>query len=270
MGTHKLAIVIMFITSFVFSSCGGDGTEMIEVEGGTFTMGATSEQRDADKNEKPTHEVTVSSFYITKYEVTQEFWKRIMGSNPSRFKGEKRPVEMVSWYDAVEFCNKLSEKEGLTSAYSGSGERITCNFQTNGYRLPTEAEWEFAARGGNKSKGYRYSGGNNLTDVGWYGALNNTGNRTQEEGTPEVGKKSANELGIYDMSGNVWEWCWDWYGDYRPGSENNPTRPSMGKFRVIRGGAWNSNEVLCRCTSRGYRSHSNKSSSLGLRLARTL
>ena len=155
---------------------------MVYVQGGTFMMGATSEQgSDAYDNEKPAHQVTLSSFSIGRYEVTQEEWQAVMGSNPSWFKGPKRPVENVSWDDCQAFIKKLNEMTGKQ------------------FRLPTEAEWEFASRGGIKSQGYKYSGSNNLNSVAWY--ADNSGNTTHD-----VGQESPNELGIYDMSGNVWEW----------------------------------------------------------------
>lgn len=239
----------------------GIGNEMVFVEGGTFQMGSNYGGDYA----KPVHQVTVGSFLIGKYQVTQELWESIMGSNPSDFKGSKRPVEQVSWYDAVEFCNKFSEKEGLQKAYTGSGEDIICDFNVNGYRLPTEAEWEYAARGGKKSQGYEYSGSNNLEEVGWYRGWKNSGNRTEEEGTSEVGKKQPNELGIYDMSGNVWEWCWDRYGPYNSGSQTNPKGPTLGPVRVRRCGDWG-----CRVAHRYYEHPQHISSScLGFRVVRT-
>ncbi|MBP7564356.1 MAG: formylglycine-generating enzyme family protein, partial [Candidatus Cloacimonetes bacterium] len=146
------------------------------VKGGTFKMGSTN----GDSDEKPVHSVTVSSFYIGKYEVTQAEWEAVMGYNPSSFKGDNRPVEQITWYQTIEFCNKLSQKEGLTPAYTINGTSVSCNWQANGYRLPTEAEWEFAARGGNLSKGYTYSASNNLDAVGWYDS--NSGNETHDVG----------------------------------------------------------------------------------------
>ena len=167
---------------------------MVYVEGGTFMMGATSEQgSDAYDREKPAHQVTLSSFSIGKYEVTQEEWEAVMGSNPSYFKGKKLPVEKVSWDNCQKFIRKLNKLTGKQ------------------FRLPTEAEWEYASRGGSMSRGYKYAGGNDLGSVAWYDG--NSDNKTHE-----VGKKQPNELGLYDMSGNVWEWCqdwyWDWYGKY--------------------------------------------------------
>ena len=190
------------------------GFDMVFVKGGTFTMGATAEQgSDAESEEKPTHSVTLSDFYIGKYEVTQAQWKAVMGSNPSEFKGNNLPVENVSWKNIQKFLKKLNAKTGKK------------------FRLPTEAEWEYAARGGNQSKGYKYSGSNSIDDVAWYG-YNSSGK------TNPVGQKSPNELGIYDMSGNVFEWCQDWYGSYGSSSQTNPTGPSSGSYRVLRGGSW--------------------------------
>ncbi len=238
---------------------GSDAPEgMVFVEGGTFTMGSNDGQSD----EKPVHQVTVSSFLIGRTEVTQALWESVMGKNPSNFKGSDRPVEQVSWYDVVEFCNKLSENEGLQKAYSGSGEKISCNFNSNGYRLPTEAEWEYAARGGNKSKGYKYSGSNDIAEVGWYAG--NSGNQTKD-----VSGKRPNELGMYDMSGNVWEWCWDWYGNYSSGSQTDPRGPNSGSYRVLRGGSWAFDAVYCRVAFRDSNTPDDRYSVLGFRIVRT-
>ena len=217
--------------------------EMVAVEGGTFTMGGTSEQgSDAYDSEFPTHSVTLSDYYIGKFEVTQELWKAVMGSNPSYFNGSNLPVEQVSWNECQEFITKLN---GLTG---------------KNFRLPTEAEWEYAARGGNRSGGYKYSGSNNINDVAWYD--NNSGSKTHA-----VGTKSPNELGIYDMSGNVYEWCQDWYGSYSSGSQTNPQGPSSGSDRVFRGGCWDFSARLCRVSTRDSRTPDSRRSSLGLRLA---
>ena len=189
--------------------------KMIYVEGGTFQMGSTN----GGSSEQPIHTVTVSSFLIGKYEVTQKEWQEVMGYNPSYSEGDNRPVEKVSWYDAVEFCNKLSEKEGLTPAYTINGFDVSCNWSANGYRLPTEAEWEYAAKGGKKSKNYKYSGSDNIDDVAWYDA--NSDGRSHD-----VGTKAPNELGIYDMSGNVWEMCWDSF-------DNSYKFHSVKKYEVL-------------------------------------
>jgi len=230
--------------------------DMIFVQGGTFQMGSNS----GDSDEKPIHTVTVSGFYIGKYEVTQKEWKEVMGNNPSNWKGDDLPVEKVSWYDAVEFCNKKSKAEGLTPCYSGSGKNIKCDFSANGYRLPTEAEWEYAARGGNKSNGYKYSGSNTIGNVAWYDSNSNKKTHT-------VGKKQSNELGIYDMSGNVWEWCWDWKGSYGSSSQKNPRGASSSSYRVRRGGSWFYFAKICRVAHRYYFYPDSSSINLGFRLA---
>jgi len=215
---------------------------MVYVEGGTFTMGATEEQGDGSEYyEKPAHQVTLSSFYICKHEVTQDEWEAVMGSNPSKFKGKRRPVEKVSWEDCQTFISKLNSITGKQ------------------YRLPTEAEWEYAARGGNCSNGYKYSGSNTLSNVAWY--RDNSGNKTHE-----VMTKSPNELGLYDMSGNVWEWCSDWYGGYLSSDQTNPKGPSSGSYRVQRGGSWDDGARRCRVSYRYYYSPSYRYD-LGLRLA---
>ena len=229
------------------------------VEGGSFQMGST----DGDDDEKPVHQVTVSPFWIGKYEVTQAEWQEVMDSNPSNWKGDRLPVEKVSWFDAVDYCNRRSVKEGLTPCYSGSGNNITCDWSANGYRLPTEAEWEFAARGGKLSKGYKFSGSNDIGLVAWYGG--NSGSKTHE-----VGTKRANELGLHDMSGNVWEWCWDWY-DARyyarsPGSD--PRGAGSGSYRVLRGGSSLSYDNNCRVADRNRGNPDGRYGSYGFRVAR--
>ena len=216
---------------------------MKPVAGDTFTMGATSEQgSDAWFDEKPTHQVTLSSYYIGETEVTQALWQAVMGSNPSDHKGSNLPVEQVSWYDCQEFITKLNAMTGQK------------------FRLPTEAEWEFAARGGNKSKGYKYSGSNNIDNVAWYDG--NSGYKTHA-----VKTKSPNELGIYDMSGNVKEWCSDWEDSYSSNAQTNPTGPSTGSIRVYRGGKWDHRAGDCRVSKRGYSVPEVIAFDLGFRLA---
>ena len=235
--------------------------DMVYIPGGTFTMGDMWGDGDYDK--LPTHEVTVSSFYMSKYEVTQELYQEVMGTNPSNWKGDNLPVERVSWYDAVEFCNALSKMEGLTPAYSGSGSSITWNRNANGYRLPTEAEWEYAAGGGssNRTKWAGTNSESSLENYAWYDS--NSGNQTHP-----VGTKEPNSLGLYDMSGNVWEWCWDWYGDYSSSSQTNPAGPSSGSSRVLRGGSWRNSANYCRVANRNNFIPSCSVSDGGFRLLR--
>ena len=199
-----------------------------------------------------------------RYEVTQGEYKAIMGNNPSgtdRGIGDNYPVNMVSWYDAVEYCNALSRKEGLNPVYSGSGDNIRMNINANGYRLPTEAEWEYAARGGASTSSATYTGSNTIGSVAWYTV--NSGSKTHP-----VGGKQANELGLYDMSGNVWEWCWDWEGNYSSGSQTDPTGGSPCSFRVYRGGGWYSYFWFCRSADRDFNYPSNRGDDMGFRLVR--
>ena len=211
---------------------------MIFVEGGTFQMG----NNDGDEDEHPMHNVTLSDYYIGQTEVTQKLWTAVMGSNPSYFKGDDLPVEKVSWNDCQTFINKLNQLTGEI------------------FRLPTEAEWEFAAKGGNKSKGYTYSGHNMIEIVAWF--ISNSGSQTHP-----VGTKAPNELGIYDMSGNVWEWCYDWYGSYSGSAQTNPAGPSSGSVRVHRGGAWSNDTPSCHTAYRYYSPPIGAYSFLGFRLA---
>ena len=230
----------------------GVSFKMVAVEGGTFSMGATEEQgSDAYDDEKPVHLVTLSSFSIGQTEVTQELWQAVMGSNPSYFQAStfphyginlQRPVEQVSWDACQTFITKLNERTGKN------------------FRLPTEAEWEYAARGGNKSQGYKYAGSNNIDDVAWW--TSNSGTTTHL-----VATKAPNELGLYDMSGNVWEWCQDWYGNYSSDAQTNPTGPASGTHRVTRGGGWGYYAWDCRVSKRNYNTPSLESYYFGLRLA---
>lgn len=231
---------------FTTYTVNGVSFRMAHVKGGTFTMGATSEQLgDADSDEKPAHQVTLSDYYIGETEVTQELWKAVMGSNPSYFTGNlQRPVEQVSWNDCQAFIRKLNELTGAN------------------FRLPTEAEWEYAARGGAKAQGNLYSGSYAIGDVAWY-----TSNSSST--THPVKTKQPNELGLYDMSGNVWEWCADWYGSsyYSSSPQTNPTGPSSGSYRVLRGGGWGSDATYCRVADRYNDAPSDTYSGSGLRLS---
>ncbi|MBR5893038.1 MAG: SUMF1/EgtB/PvdO family nonheme iron enzyme [Bacteroidaceae bacterium] len=215
---------------------------MVAVAGGTFNMGSN----DGYSDEKPVHSVTLSDYYIGETEVTQELWKAVMGSNPSYFKGDKNPVEQVSYNDCIDFINKLNI---LLAGQLPDGRK---------FRLPTEAQWEFAARGGDKSKGYKYSGSNSIDDVAWYW---NSGK------THLIRQKQPNELGLYDMSGNVHELCSDWYGDYSSSPQTNPEGPSNGKYRVLRGGSWIPYVPGCRVADRARADIDKGFNYHGLRLA---
>lgn len=227
----------------------------IKVKGGTFKMGSDT---IGDDDEKPAHSVTVSSFNLMKTEVTQEFYESVMGHNPSTWSvGQKFPVTDVSWYDAVEFCNKWSELDGLEPCYTINKNRkdpnnyaerddkkwiVTWNRNANGYRLPTEAEWEYAAKGGVYNRNYTFSGSDDIDEVGWY--LENAG------GLHNVATKKPNDLGFYDMTGNAGEWCWDWRENYSGKSEIDPTGPAIGERRVLRSGSVYIYASWCRVTNR--------------------
>jgi len=217
---------------------------MVKVKGGTFTMGCTAEQGDdCESDEKPAHTVTLKDFSIDKYEVTQALWQAVMDETPSHFKGDGNlPVESVSWNDVQEFIQKLNANTGKK------------------YRLPTEAEWEYVARGGKNSKGYKFSGSNNIDEVARY-------EKNSYRTTHPVGTKQANELGLYDMSGNVWEWVSDWCVSYSSFSVTNPQGPSSGFSHVIRGGGWDLDTGGCRVSNRSHSHPVSKYYNLGFRLA---
>ena len=230
-------------------SVSGVNIKMIYVEGGTFTMGCTSEQGDdCRENEKPAHKVSLSGFYIGKYPVTNQEFEAVMGSSPSRIKGcPDCPVENVNWFEAQEFIEKLNEITGKK------------------YRLPTEAEWEYSARGGvsatiNNRQSYKYSGSNNIDEVAWYQS-------SKESRINPVGLKKPNKPGIYDMSGNVWEWCSDWYGEYTPKPKTNPTGVERSRFKVLRGGSWIVTENNCRVSARHRYFPNTKTYDFGFRIA---
>ena len=216
---------------------------MVDVEGGTFMMGATEEQGDqAFNSEKPAHEVTLSSFSIGETEVTQGLWSAVMGDIPQQqLSGSEYPVMNISWYDCQTFVSKLSQLTGRT------------------FRLPTEAEWEYAARGGNHSNGFMYAGSNDIDEIAWID--DNCGNQYHE-----VAMKKANELGLYDMSGNMWEWCQDWYGTYPSEAVVDPTGPETGSYRIFRGGGWLDEARDCRVSRRYNFTPSSTDYSLGLRV----
>ena len=250
---------------------------MIRVPGGTFEMGSRSE--NSKYNEKPVHTVTVSDFELAQFPVTQALWEAVMGegSNPSSFEGPRRPVEKVSWFDAVAFCNRLNHLENLPCCYF-SDEQCAQPYALEGelpnegpvyykpapgaFRLPTEAEWEYAARGGSCQTKTDYAGSGRVKDAAWH--FDNSGGETHP-----VGLLQPNALGLYDMSGNVWEWCWDWYGKYPPEAQHDPIGPSDGSGRVLRGGSWNYSDRDVRVSDRYYNYPVSRFNDFGFRLART-
>jgi formylglycine-generating enzyme required for sulfatase activity len=245
----KIILFVMILSALMPTGAQAQNTipeiEMVKVDGGTFDMGCTAEQDDCFGDEKPVHQVRLSSFYMGKYEVTQALWKAVMDNNPSKFTGnDNLPVESVTWNDVQKFLQKLNALTG------------------NKYCLPTEAQWEYAARGGYKSKGYKYSGSNDVNRVAWF--RDNSGEQTHA-----VGQKSPNELGLYDMSGNVWEWCSDWYECYNSYAQTNPSS-GTGAMYVFRGGSWNESARNSRASCRGYEIPWNdRRPVLGFRLALT-
>jgi formylglycine-generating enzyme required for sulfatase activity len=266
-----LLFTLFFSVWFVFA---GDD-DFVLIEAGSFVMGSPIYERGRNSGEIQ-HRVMVGPFYIAKYQVTQEEYEGVTGNNPSILRGGNLPVEGVNWFEAVEYCNKRSEQEGFTPAYTVEIGRIdlgnrnnamrwlvTWNREADGYRLPTEAEWEYAAKGGDRSPGdFIFAGSNDQVEVAWY-------LRTSGGGTHPVGTKAANRLGLYDMSGNVWEWCWDWYEDYIPVRRTNPTGAHAGTHRVIRGGSCYDSAAFIRSSYRYSLVPSNRSVGVGFRVVRS-
>jgi formylglycine-generating enzyme required for sulfatase activity len=240
-----MAVIIMLLLSASFISA--LPVEMVRIPGGTFTIGSPANEpgRLADELQR---QVTISAFYMGKFVITQDEYEAVMGVNPSRFRGENLPVENISWFDAIEFCNKLSEREGLTPVYeitgTGANQAVTWNRNANGFRLPTEAEWEFACRAGTTTQ---FSTGNNITtyqaNYDGRSPYNNNARGEFRRRTSAVNAFPPNEWGLYGKHGNVWEWCWDFYGDYTDTPKIDPTGPlpdywNTNTIRVLRGGCW--------------------------------
>lgn len=227
----------------VFTVAGVQFT-MVYVKGGNFWMGTSSNKNDVDKDERPAHEVTLNDFYIGQTEVTQELWEAVIGSSSRKVVGHNLPMTYISWDDCQVFVERLNQLTGRS------------------FRLPTEAEWEYAARGGQASKGYVYAGSDNVGDVAWCREY------LGDDRIHPVGKKNPNELGIYDMSGNVWEWCQDRYNAayYKSSPKNNPTGAASGSYRVYRGGGWNNTDSYLRVVNRNYGKPSYTFSAIGMRL----
>lgn len=257
--------------------------DMIYVEGGTFTMGDT--RGEGFRRERPVHEVTLSSFYIAKYPVTQAEWDSIMVDWEHIYSGNpNNPADSVTWYAALVYCNKRSIKEGLTPVYTINGSTdpddwgplplisspvwnmVTCDWDAIGYRLLTESEWEYAARGATNDPDYLYAGSDDVDEVAWFSYNSHDGERRM---TQPVGKKAPNALGIYDMSGNVWEWCWDLHSDYTNLPKINPTGPTFGFYRIFRGGSYFTSYIDCRVSNRSFNHPYVTASFHGLRVAIT-
>ncbi len=230
------------------------------VEGGTFRMGDAWEGENPDG--KIVHSVTLSGFYLGTHEVTQALYRRVMGNNPSAAQGDDLPVESVTWYEAVEFCNRVSDALGLQKVYTVSGTEVRADFTRNGYRLPTESEWEYAARSRGRDD-RQWSGTNKesgIEEYAWY--------YWDDPAPHPAGMKKPNELGLYDMTGNVEEWCWDWYGPYTKAGKTDPKGPASGKYRVARGGAWNWDADYSRTARRDGFTPDKRYEVLGFRVAR--
>ena len=251
---HLLPVIVA--AAFVYGCAKDSGTNpvtpslyvgmerMVLIPAGTFWMGDST--GNGYSGERPFHQVTITrAFLMSRTEVTQAQWKAVMGANPSAFKGDSLPVENVSWYDAAAYCNRLSRKEGLDTCYTWSGTDYSCDFTANGYRLPTEAEWEYACRAGTRTDYHTGNGDWALDLAGWH--VGNSGRETHP-----VGSKQPNAFGLYDMHGNVLEWCWDWYSSnyYTSNPATDPRGPATGSVRVLRGGMWAIGASNCRSAYR--------------------
>jgi len=252
-----LALIIVFMSQGLY----GVSPNLIIIEGGTFIMGSD----EAGEREQPAHTVTVSSFLMSESEVTQNMWNEVMDDNPSRLKGESLPVERITWMMAIEFCNGLSLKEGLEPFYIITDEGVQADWSKNGYRLPTEAEWEFAAKGGNKSQGLQFAGSDTIDEVAWH-------KENSRFKTHNVKEKKANELGLYDMSGNVYEWCWDWFGEtyYADSPAQDPKGPETGERKILRGGCWYSEARHSVIVARVHADPDGQGANVGFRVCRNL
>lgn len=291
-GSVLFALLMLVLSIISLSSCKDLTTKpkdvpkgFVYVPGGTFTMGDTRGEGESD--ELPTHSVTLDPFYMGKHLLTQAEYAAIMGSNPAHDYGEgdDYPVYYVSWYSALKYCNLRSMAEELSPCYTiddsidpadwgdvptssnSTWNAAICDFGANGYRLPTEAEWEYAARGTTNDPDYLYSGSNNIDAVAWY--IDNTSpSLAPDYSSKPVGTKARNALGLYDMSGNVYEWCWDWYSSYSADAQNNPTGPASESSRVRRGGYYESAAIYCRVSFRAHNDPSSYFRGIGFRLCR--
>jgi formylglycine-generating enzyme len=275
---YRILLLSLLVLSFLLSCSSDKNTnpnttriniDSVLIPAGTFQMGNTGAFAGLE-DEKTTHQVTLTkSFYMGKYEVIQAQWKAIVGTDSSHFIGDSLPVEEVNFFDIVNFCNKLSDNNGFTKCYTINGTEVTCNWNANGWRLPTEAEWEYACKAGTTKD--IYSGNitnsgcepidSNLGLIAWY--CGNAGEKTHP-----VGQKQPNSFGLYDMSGNVYEWCWDWYGDYSNNPVTDPKGPDTGTMRVLRGSSWEHEANVCRSSSRHNHELTHRCEKAGFRIVR--
>ncbi|HPJ36465.1 MAG TPA: formylglycine-generating enzyme family protein [Spirochaetota bacterium] len=271
-----LFMIIPFITC---SAREQKDDSLVLINGGTFDMGSPTSEAWRGKDELP-HRVTLKSFYMGKFEVTQKEYSLLTGENPSRFKGNNLPVENITWYDAVRYCNMLSKKRNLKPAYTITGKTVTWNRDADGYRLPTEAEWEYACRAGTETP-FNTAKSISPDEANYYGTYPymietyyfqqkklETRPGIYREKTVPVGSFAPNRWGLYDMHGNVWEWCWDWYGAYSSGSQNSPEGPASGTLKVNRGGGWNDFAKHLRSAYRSSTPPDNISFNIGFRVVR--
>lgn len=279
-----LALAVFCLMLSVPSLAGAAQSSMIRIKGGTFSMGSPEDEPWRKKDETR-HRVTLADFYLGTHEVSQEQYKDLMGSEPSTFKGSDLPVETVTWFEAIQYCNALSQKEGLTPAYaisgSGDGMAVAWNRSANGYRLPTEAEWEYAARAGTTTP-FNTEGSISPEEANYYGRYpymieDNYFSQEKLETRPgrfrdttvAVGSFPPNQLGLYDMHGNVGEWVWDYYGVYTTESRTDPAGPTEGKLRVNRGGGWNDYAKHMRSAYRSAYPPASRMHNIGFRVARS-
>ncbi len=270
--TLLLVVTTLSIVSLSAFKTALQMNRMVRVEGGTYKMGSKDSDKTADNDEQKEHAVTIKTFEISKFEVTVWEWKQYTKANKLKMPlkpewgwQDNYPINGITWEEAIAYCNWLNKKEKLQPVYSKQGPNYVCNFKANGYRLPTEAEWEFAAKGGVKSKAYKFSGGNEANEVAWHKAISKNSPHT-------VGTKLPNELGLYDMSGNVWEWCWDWYNKdyYKIEKGDNPKGPEMGERKCVRGGSWDSQVNYLRPANRISTQPNKTHEFYGFRVARSI
>jgi len=267
-----LFLITFTLTAAIVAAQSNAPADFILIRGGTFTMGSPTTELERG-NDELQHRVTVSDFCLAKSEVTQREYRTLMGNNPSNSQGDNLPVENVTWFDAIRYCNALSTREGLTPAYTINADNVTWNRNANGYRLPTEAEWEFACRARTTTP---FNTGNNINDnqanfYNNYGYNNDASGRITggyRQRTLAVNSFSPNQFDLYDMHGNVWEWCWDWYGAYDTAAQTNPTGAQTGTLRINRGGGWNDFPKHIRSAYRAATPPNNTSFNIGFRLAR--